>query len=76
MLAKREYNLNAHLCQAREVFWTTLPDLASALLSGQIINGMLSTMKMLPGSVFLCPGPVPGLLGWAYPEQPGLSATA
>ena len=25
-------------------------------------------VKMLSGSVFLCPGPVPGLLGWAYPE--------
>ena len=24
---------------------------------------------MLQGSVLLCPGPVPGLLGWAYPEQ-------
>ena len=24
---------------------------------------------MLPGSVLLCPGPVPGLLRWAYPEQ-------
>ena len=35
-----------------------------------------STVKMLPGSVFLCPGPVPGLLGWAYPEQLGLSSTA
>ena len=31
---------------------------------------------MLPGSVFLCPRPVPGLLGWAYPEQLGLSSTA
>ena len=31
---------------------------------------------MLPGSVLLCPGPVPGLLGWAYPEQLGLSSTA
>ena len=30
---------------------------------------------MLPGSAFLCPGPVPGLLGWAYPEQLGLSST-
>ena len=27
-----------------------------------------STMKMLPGSVLLRPRPVPGLLGWAYPE--------
>ena len=31
---------------------------------------------MLPGSVLLCPGSVPGLLGWAYPEQLGLSSTA
>ena len=31
---------------------------------------------MLPGSVLLCPGPEPGLLGWAYPEQLGLSSTA
>ena len=27
-----------------------------------------STVKMLPGFVLLCPGPVPGLLGWAYAE--------
>ena len=27
-------------------------------------------------SRLLCPGPVPGLLGWAYPEQLGLSSTA
>ena len=56
--------------------WTTLPDLASALLNGQITNGTRSTVKMLPGSVFLCPGPVSGLLGWTYPEQLGLSSTA
>ena len=31
---------------------------------------------MLLGSVFLFPEPVPGLLGWAYPEQLGLSSTA
>ena len=31
---------------------------------------------MLPGSVFFCPRPVPGLLGWGYPEQLGLSSTA
>ena len=31
---------------------------------------------MLPGSVLLCPRPVPGLLGWAYPEQLGLGSTA
>ena len=27
-------------------------------------------------SVFLCARPMPGLLGWAYPEQLGLSSTA
>ena len=54
----------------------TLPDLASAPLNGQITNGTRSTVKMLPGSVLLCPRPVPGLLGWAYPEQLGLSSTA
>ena len=53
-----------------------LPDLASALLNGQITNGKRSIVKMLPGSVLLCPRPVPGLLGWAYPEQFGLSSTA
>ena len=26
--------------------------------------------------MFLCPGPVPSLLGWAYPEQLGLSSIA
>ena len=26
--------------------------------------------------MLLCPRPVPGLLGWAYPEQLGLSSTA
>ena len=35
-----------------------------------------STVKMLPGSVLLCPRPVPGLLGWAYPEQLELNSTA
>ena len=44
--------------------------------ASEIPNGKRSTVKMLPGSVFLCPGPVPGLLGWAYPEQLGLSSTA
>ena len=33
-------------------------------------------VEMFPGSVLLCPRPVPGLLGWAYPEQLGLSSTA
>ena len=35
-----------------------------------------STVKVLPGSVLLCPGPVPGLLGWADPEQLVLTSTA
>ena len=52
-----------------------LLELASALLSGQTINGMQSTVKILPGSVFLCLGLVPGLLGQACPEQLGLSST-
>ena len=52
----------------------TLPDLASVLLNVQITNGKWSTVKMLPGFMFLCPGLVPGLLGWAYPEQLGLSS--
>ena len=60
----------------RGISWTILPDLASAPLNGQITNGTRSTVKMLPGSVLLCPGPVSGLLGWAYPEQLGLSSTA
>ena len=58
-----------------QFFWTSLPDLASAPLNGQITNGKRSTVKMLPGSVLLCPRPVSGLLGWAYPEQLGLSST-
>ena len=67
---------DARLCQLCGIFWTTLPDLGSALLNGQITNGKRSTVKVLPGSVLLFPGPVPGLLGWAYPEQLGLSSTA
>ena len=63
-------------CQLRGIFWTILPDLASTLLNGQITNEKRSIVKMLPGSVLLCPGPVPGLLGWAYPEQHWLSSTA
>ena len=35
-----------------------------------------SSLKMLLGSVLLCPGSLPGLLGCAYPEQLGLSSTA
>ena len=54
---------DARLCQLRGIFWTTLPDLAPALLNGQISNGKRSTVKMLPGSMLLCLGPVPGLLG-------------
>ena len=64
------------LCPLRGISWTTLPDLASAPLNGQITNGKRSIVKMLPGSVLLCPGPVPCLLGWAYPEHLGLSSTA
>ena len=45
-------------------------------LAGQITNGKRSIVKMLPGSVLLCPGPMPGLLEWACPEQLGLSSTA
>ena len=72
----RGYNPDARLCQLHGIFWTTLPDLASTLLNEQIINGKYGTVKMLPGSMLLCLGPVPGLLGWAYPEQLGLSSTA
>ena len=67
---------DVRLCQLCGIFRTTLPDMASALLNGQATNGKRSTVKMLPGSVLLCPGPVPGLLGWDYPEQLGLSSTA
>ena len=63
------------LCQQCGIFWTTLSDLASALLNGKITNEKQSTAKMLPGSMLLCPGPVPGLLRWAYPKQLGLSST-
>ena len=69
--SQRSKDPDAHLCQLRGIFWTTLPDLLSAPLNGQITNGTRSTVKMLPGSVLLCPGPMPGLLGWAYPEQLG-----
>ena len=43
-------------------------NLASVLLNGQITNEKQSTVKVLPGSVLLCLGLVPGLLGWAYPK--------
>ena len=75
MLAKRDYDPDVHLCQLREIFWA-LPDLVSALLSGQIVNGTQSTAKMLPGSAFLCPEPEPVLMVWACPEQLGFSLTA
>ena len=61
---------------ARNLLDNLARDLASALLNGQITNGTRSTVKMLQDSVLLCPRPVPGLLGWAYPEQLGLSSTA
>ena len=51
--------------------WTTLPDLASALLNRQITNGKRSIVKMLPGSVLLCPTPVPGLLDGLTPSSLG-----
>ena len=54
---------DARFCQLRGIFWTTLPDLASALLNEQITNGKRSAVKMLPGSVLLRPRQVPGLLG-------------
>ena len=57
------------------LYGTTLPDLASTLLNGQTTNGKQCIVKMLPGSMLLCLEPVPGLLGWAYPEQLGLSST-
>ena len=41
-----------------------------------VTNGKRTTVKMLPGFVFLCRGLVPDLLGWAYPDQLGLSSTA
>ena len=66
---------DARLCQLRGIFWTTLPHLASVLLNGQTTNGKRSTVKMLPGFILLCPRPVPGLLGWAFPEQLRLSST-
>ena len=53
-----------------------LPDLESTVLNGQTTNGKRSIVKMLPDFVIVCPGPVSGLLGWAYPEQLGLGSTA
>ena len=55
--------------------WTTLLDLTSALVSGQTINGMQSTVRILPGSISLYSGPVPVLLAWVCPEYLGLSST-
>ena len=74
--SKRDQDQTPLLCQLSGILWTTLPDLASAFLRGQIINGTRSTVRILPGSVFLCAGPVPGLLGWACCEQLGLSSTS
>ena len=58
------------LCQLRVIFWTTLPDLASAVVNGQITNGKRrrSTVKMLPGSVLLCPRPVLSQGGMGLPR--------
>ena len=58
------------------IFLDNLARLASTLLNGQITNRKRSTVKVLPGFVLLCPGPVPGLLGQVYPEQLRLSSTA
>ena len=68
-LKKYGVHINKHVHTKKFFF------LLNGLLNGQITNGKWSTVKMLPGSVFLCPGPVPGLFGWAYPEQLGLSST-
>ena len=78
---------SSNTCQMRLRFrhpfvpavWNLLDNLARlgiALLNRQIKNGKRSTVKVLLGSVLLCLGPMPGLLGWAYPEQLGLSSTA
>ena len=61
---------------AAQNLFDNLPDLVSALLNRKITNGTRSIVKILPGSVLLCPELVRGLLGWAYPEQLGLSSTA
>ena len=53
-----------------------LARLGICTLNGQTTNRKQSTAKMFLGSVSLCPGLVPGLLGWVYPEQLGLSSTA
>ena len=58
------------------IFWTTLPDLASMLLNGQITNRKQITVKVFRGSMLLYLGPMPDLLGWAYPEQLKLGSTA
>ena len=69
----RQVRLRSRRPFVRGIFGTTLPDLSSALLSGKILNGMRSTVKILPDSVFLWLGPIPGLLELAFPEQVGLS---
>ena len=65
-------------CPFVSAAWNLLDNLARLgihVLNGQTTNGKQSTVKMLPGSVFLCLGPAPGLLGWVYPKQLGLSST-
>ena len=62
--------------RSRRPFVPAARNLLDNLARLGIINGKRNTMKMLPGSVLLCPRPVPGLLGWAYPEQLGLGSTA
>ena len=39
-------------------------------------NAKYCELPVLPGSVLLCPGPVPSLLGWVCPEAAWLSSTA
>ena len=60
---------------ARNLLKKTLPNLASALLSGQIIDRMQSIQRIHPGSVFSYPGS-PSPLERACPEQLELSSIA
>ena len=46
MLAKRDQDLDARLYQLRGISKTTLSNLASALLSGRIIDGTWSTTRI------------------------------
>ena len=57
------------------VAWNLMDNLATLgiLASEWTINGKRT---LLPGFVLFFPGPVPGLLGWAYPKQLGSSSTA